>query len=170
MQKIPVQCSVEKLKSEKKRIYQSGHRSVRFESSSGASFCFIQRSGIWNEEVEKISLKMESQTIKYQREISFHCAHESLSILLRCNNSRLASTSAQERSLLHPTLQLLVPCICSNVIYAYKLISKRKTKGTQTYRQFRLQARYCGCPPIQTVRLVNKKQLGNLHRKQGNSP
>lgn len=54
----------------------------------------------------------------YQREISFHSTEEALSVLLWTDNSRLSlvSTSAEECGILHPTLQFLVPSVCSDVI------------------------------------------------------
>ena len=53
-----------------------------------------------------------------EREVAFHCAQEALSILSRADDSGLAfiGTSAQERRVLDPTLEFLIPGIGSDII------------------------------------------------------
>ena len=52
-----------------------------------------------------------------QREVSFHGTQETVSVLFRANNGRLALVgAAQERGVFHPALQLLVPCVSPDVV------------------------------------------------------
>jgi len=96
--------------------YQSGHNSSKCESSSnsGASFCFIQRSGISKIVSDNGAAR---RTWTHEREVAFHGSKESLAILLWGNDGRFTPTgSTQKGRLLYPTFQFLVPCVRSNVI------------------------------------------------------
>ena len=87
-----------------------------------------------------------SQT--YQREISLHRAEESLPILLRSHDGRLAfASTTEECGFFHPALQLLIPSVRSDVVYGKRTISIRLRPGewNGTDRQCRRLTRSLRC-------------------------
>lgn len=101
--------------------HQSGHKSSKaFPSSSGESFCFIQRSGTCDCHCQSEDWHTSQIQSHYthKREITLHSTEEPLPVLFRCDNCRLAlPCPCKECRFLDPTFKLLVPCVCSNVVW-----------------------------------------------------
>jgi hypothetical protein len=84
------------MKEAKSTHYQSGQSSRRlFPSSSGASCCFIQRSGTYPILVN--SSRKCSWSGAYNREITLHRAQEALSVLSRADNRWFAFVGATSK-------------------------------------------------------------------------
>lgn len=99
--------------------HQSGHKSrSALPSSSGESCCFIHRSGTCSLRYEKTQCISKRNT--YQWKIAFHRAEEPLPILFGGNDGWLSlGTASKECRVLNPAFQLLVPGVCTDIIYDF---------------------------------------------------
>ena len=78
--------------------HQSGHNSRRLlPSSSGASCCFIHRSGTCVAGLQWF-VSFDKHNIAYQGEITLHCTKKAMSILLGADDSRFPPVSTAEES------------------------------------------------------------------------
>lgn len=99
--------------------HQSGHRSRRWPlpSSSGASCCFIHRSGTCVADLEWRN-SFHKYDVAHQWEVALHRTEEPMSVLLRADDRRLSPVRATKESrILDPTFELLIPSVCPDVVY-----------------------------------------------------
>ncbi len=104
--------------------HQSGHSSRRMlPSSSGASCCFIHRSGTYVADLQWL-IPLNRYNVTHQREVTLHRTEEAIPVLLGGNDRRFSPVGTTEESrVFDPTFELLIPSICPNVVYVAGRVS-----------------------------------------------